>query len=164
MSHPKLVLKSSEMKYRTSDIIVLALKIGLFLSLSIVFYVYYFQEVTKKYFDEATWVATTQQRLVEGVEPPFLTLCLAGPIAKTSVLKKYNMSVNPLNEPNLSEQKILKSLNKTVHDFYREAVFHLNHDFKLYMSFTSYGVEGLKYYKTELSLGKNIDSTLQVSM
>ena len=80
------------------------------------------------------------------------------------MLKKYNISVNALNEPNLSEQKILKSLNKTVHDIYREVAFLLNHDFKLYMSFTSYGVEGLKYYKTELSLGKNIDSTLQVSM
>ena len=40
--------------------IITFLKLGIFLSLFVVFYVYYFSEVAKKYAEKTTWVSTTQ--------------------------------------------------------------------------------------------------------
>ena len=89
---------------------------------------------------------------------------MAGPIAKESVLKKYNMSAEALNEPSLGEQRILRNLNKTIQDFYREATFELNRDFKLYISYDGYDENGSKIYQTELKLGENIKTSLQVNI
>ena len=129
------------MKYKRSHLSVFVLKFGLFLGLLIVFYVYYAQEVLRKYTNKRVWLATTREKLNAGIEPPISTLCLAGPFAKKSVLKKYNMSASALNEPSISEQRILKNLNKTLQDFYKEATFELKRDFELYMEYDDYGIE-----------------------
>ena len=135
------------MECKKSLMLIFALKVVLFLSLFIVFYVNYVQEVASKYANKTTWVSTTKQKLLEGVKQPLLTLCLAGPFAKNSVMKKYNMSFSALDEPSLREQKILKDLNKTLQEFYQEATFQLNKDFKIYMAYVDYGMDGEKFYK-----------------
>ena len=84
-------------------------------------------------------------------------------MTKMSVLKKYNLSVAALNEPSFTEKMILKNLNKTVQDFYREATFRLDRDFKLFISINKYDVNGSKDYKIELNLGENIKASLQVT-
>ena len=68
-----------------------------------------------------------------------------------------------LDEPSLSEQRILKALNLTVQDFYREATFKLNRDFKLYMSKNEYGLGGDKIFKIELDEGKSNVNSFQVN-
>ena len=97
------------MELKINKIMINTLKLGIFLSLFVVFYLYNFSEVLKKYADENSYISQTEKR-AEKIEPPVLTLCLAGPKAKQSVLKKYNISVEALNEPNLMEQMILKNL------------------------------------------------------
>ena len=74
------------------------------------------------------------------------------------------MSAEALNEPSLGEQQILRNLNKTIQEFYREATFELNRDFKLYISYDSYDENGCKSYQTELNLGENIKPSLQVNI
>ena len=136
------------------------IKSGIFLSLFVVFYVYYFSEVLKKYTEENSYISQTE-KIAEKIKPPVLTLCLAGPKAKQSVMNKYNISVEALNEPNLMEQTILKNLNRTVEDFFREATFELDRDFKLFISDRFYDDDGFKNYKVELNLGYNF---LQVTI
>ena len=148
----------TKMEFKTNKMINI-FKSGIFLSLFVVFYVFYFSEVAKKYANRNTYLSETNER-VERIEPPVLTLCLAGPKAKQSVLKKYNISVKALNEPSLMEKMILKTLNKTVEEFFREATFELNRDFKLSISYESYDEDGAKDHKVKLNLGYN---SLQVT-
>ena len=63
------------------------------------------------------------------------------------------MSLNALNEPNSSEKNTLAVLNKTFQDFFMEAAFKLNVDFRCYMIWWDYGSEGWKWNKKQLSLG-----------
>ena len=79
-----------------------------------------------------------------------------------SILKNYNWSVQALNEPSLFEKETLKNLNKTIEDLYREATYKLDRDFKLYITKEKYSLEGLKVYETELHLGHNTNTTIQV--
>ena len=101
------------MKYKIPKLIVLILKLGVFLSLSIIFYVYYFSDVARKYRDENTYLSKSHETVTD-IKVPILTLCLNDPIARMSVLKKYNLTVKALDEPTINEQKTLKNMNKTV--------------------------------------------------
>ena len=143
----------SNMKIKTPTLIVLTLKLGVFLTLSIIFYVHYFTEVAEKYAEKNSYLSVRKEELRDGVEPPAITFCLAGPIAKLSVLKNYNISLEGLDEPSIREKNILISLNKTILDLYREATFALNRDFELYMTYSDYGLDGDKFYEKRLSLG-----------
>ena len=64
------------------------------------------------------------------------------PGGKEDVLKRYNISVTALNEPNLEERKILRNLNKTIEAFYREATFKLDQDFHIYLTMWVYNKDG----------------------
>ena len=88
-------------------------------------------------------------RLVAG------SLCM-GPKAKTSVLKKYNMSTRALDEPNIKEIKTLMKLNKTIKDLFLETTYKLDIDFILNITFIYYGKEGEKRDQKELHLGKDV--------
>ena len=86
---------------------------------------------------------------------PVMTLCM-GPKAKTSVLKKYNMSTRALDEPNIKEIKTLMKLNKTIKDLFLEATYKLDIDFTLNVTFIYYGNEGERSVQKELHLGRDI--------
>ena len=116
------------MKCNTTEILAFVMKTGIFLSLFIVFYIFYFINVAKKYTEENTNLAFSQQTISK-VKPPFFTLCM-DPSAKFSALEKLNVSVHALNEPNDIEEKILFNLNKTVKDLFLEATCRLNEDFE----------------------------------
>ena len=94
-------------------------------------------------------------RLGESVKLPVMTLCM-GPKAKTSVLKKYNMSTRALDEPNIKEIKTLMKLNKTIKDLFLETTYKLDIDFILNITFIYYGKEGEKRDQKELHLGKDV--------
>ena len=149
-------------KFRRSNLLILVLKLSVFLSLSIVFYVYYFSEVVEKYAQKNSYFSLVQETLTNGSNPPVFTICLAGPIAKLAVLKKYNMSLKALAEPNLREKGTLISLNKTVLDLYRESTYELNRDFELNMTYSEYDIDGNKDYRTKLLIGQNVNHTTKV--
>ena len=79
-----------------------------------------------------------------------------GPKAKSSVLQKYNMSKNALDEPNIKEKKTLLNLNKTIKDLFLEATYKLDVDFSLNVTFNYYGSEGKISLQKEFPLGKNV--------
>ena len=91
----------------------------------------------------------------EHVKLPMMTLCM-GPIAKASVLQKYNMSFRALDEPNVKEKDTLRNLNKTINDLFLEATYKLGEDFFLNVTFNQYGNEGEVLIRKELHLGKNV--------
>ena len=84
-----------------------------------------------------------------------MSLCM-GPKAKSSVLQKYNMSKNALDEPNIKEKKTLLNLNKTIKDLFLEATYKLDVDFSLNVTFNYYGIEGKISLQKEFHLEKNI--------
>ena len=86
---------------------------------------------------------------------PVMSLCM-GPKAKSSVLTKYNMSKSVLDEPNIKEEKMLQSLNKTIKDLFLEATYKLDVDFSLNVTFDYYGIEGKISLRKEFHLGKNV--------
>ena len=94
-----------------------------------------------------------------GIKPPFLTLCI-GPRAKQEVLNKYNLNSAALNELDSFQQNILAKFNKTLEEFFIEATFKLNLDFKLYMILWVYDDEGWK--RNEKQLLEGDDNTLKV--
>ena len=79
-----------------------------------------------------------------------------GPKAKSSVLKKYNMSKGALDEPTIKEKKTLLNLNKTINDLFLEATYKLDVDFSLNFTFNYYGSEGKISVQKEFHLEKNI--------
>ena len=93
--------------------------------------------------------------LGESVKLPVMSLCM-GPKAKSSVLKKYNMSKNALDEPNINEKETLLSLNKTIKELFLEATYKLDVDFSLNTTFNFYGSEGKISLQKEFHLGKNV--------
>ena len=136
----------------TIAIVKFMLKSGIFLCLSGIFYVYYFSEVAEKYAHGYTNLVLSQDTTLNRVKFPFFTLCMS-PHVKLSVLDKYNMSIQVLDEPNMMEKETLMNLNKTLKDLFMEATFQLNRDFHLYIIHWDYGNEGLKRYKTQLFEG-----------
>ena len=89
----------------------------------------------------------------------FSFICI-GPRAKQDVFDKYNLDKAALNEPNYNQKKILATLNKTIEEFFMEATFKLNEDFRLFMIWWDYGTEGWKRIQKQISLGD--DNTQKV--
>ena len=147
------------MVLRNSTVLKFILKSGIFLSLSAIFYLYYFSEVVDKYTDGYTNLAFSQQTLTSGVKLPFMTLCMS-PNAKPFVLNKYNLSSGALNEPTIKEKETLTNLNMMQKDLLMESSFQLNKDFNLYIAYTSYSDEGETINKIQLHEG--IDNFIQV--
>ena len=137
---------------KTSTIMKFLLKAGLYLCLIVFVYFYQIIDVLNKYEENLTNIAHSEKIMENGTKPPFMTLCI-GPRAKQEVLDKYKMSLNALNEPNSSEKTTLSMLNKTFEEFFVEATFKLNVDFRFYMIWWDYGSEGWKWNKKQLSLG-----------
>ena len=142
-------------------IIKFLLQAIIFLSLSMIFYFYYFTEVIQKFANGYTNVVVSQETLLDGEKPPFLTIC-TNPVAKVEILKKYNISASALDEPNLRERKILSKLNKTIEGFYREATFKLDQDFYIYLTLWLYSNEGWETRKEKLVEGNS--NFIQVSL
>ena len=149
------------MKYNPSPILVFILKFGIFLVLFIVFYVYYFSEVARKYAEKNTYLSTTLDRELIGIQPPLLTICTS-PFSNKLVLEKYGISSKALDEPNAKEIKILIALNKTIQDFFHEATHKLNRDFELNMAYEEYGINGDEIYDTTLYVKRSNDDAFQV--
>ena len=66
------------------------LKALVFISLLILFYIFYFKQVFDQYSNQLTNTAKFEEK-IEHVEPPTLTICFE-PIYKPSVLEKYNVT------------------------------------------------------------------------
>ena len=128
------------------------LKAGIYLCLIVFVYFYQIIDVLNKYEENLTNIAHSEKIMENGTKPPFMTLCI-GPRAKQEVLDKYKMSLNALNEPNSSEKNTLAMLNKTFEEFFMEATFKLNEDFKLFMIWWDYGTEGWSKIQKQISLG-----------
>ena len=143
-----------EMWFKTVFIIKFLLKAGIYLCLIALVYFYDIIEVLNKYEENLTNIANSEMILDNGIKPPFMTLCI-GPRAKQEVLDKYDMSKNALNEPNSTQKNIFVGLNKTLEDFFMEATFKLNIDFRLYMIWWEYDSEGWKDHKLKLSVKDN---------
>ena len=137
--------------------LILIIKVAVFLGLFAIFYVFYFQEVADKFAVGYTNVEVRQE--TNGEKTPFITLCMSPP-TKLSVLKKYNMSVTALNEPNPAEIRTLTSLNKTIEDFFLEATFKLDVDYTLSITFVTYGDDGYSSLTGRLYYGN--DNFIQV--
>ena len=114
----------------------------------LIVFVYFYQinDVLHTYAENLTNIANSEMISENGIKPPFITLCI-GPRAKQEVLDKYKMTKGALDEPNSSQKTILTKLNKTYEDFFMEATFKLNVDFKLYMIWWVYDDEGWKKLK-----------------
>ena len=110
----------------------------IYISLAVVFYIFYCTEVVNKFAERDTNLILSQEIIKENeMNPPFITFCLT-PRSKKSILEYYKLSRGVLNEPNSNDQKILISLNKTVETLFREVTYKLNRDFHLYISLWFY--------------------------
>ena len=145
------------MWFKKSEIIKFLLKAGVYLCLIVFVYFYQINDVLHTYAENLTNIANSEKISENGIKPPFITLCI-GPRAKQEVLDKYKMNKGALDEPNSSQKTILTKLNKTYEDFFMEATFKLNVDFKLYMIWWEYDDEGWKKLKKQLTSG---DDNLQ---
>ena len=142
------------MLFKTSSTIKFLLKAAIYLGLIAILYIYQILEVQNKYAEKLTNIANSEKIMKDGIKPPFMTLCIS-PLAKQEVLDKYNMDQAALNEPNPTQKNTLSRLNKTLEDFFMEATFKLNVDFRLYMIWWEYDSEGWKKHKVKLSVEDN---------
>ena len=147
------------MWFKTSFIIKFLLKAAIYLCLVAIVYFYQIIDVFNKYKENLTNIAISEEIMGNGIKPPFLTLCI-GPRAKQEVLDKYNLNSAALNELDSFQQNILAKFNKTLEEFFIEATFKLNLDFKLYMILWVYDDEGWK--RNEKQLLEGDDNTLKV--
>ena len=126
--------------------ILLILKSLIFISLAVIFYIFYFTDVVKKFAKRDTTLVYSQETIGENERnPPFITFCMA-PRADTLILDGYKLSRGVLDEPNSNDKQILISLNKTIDSLFREVTFKLNRDF--YFSI------GLWFYEDKLGWTK----------
>ena len=117
---------------------LLFLKTLIFISLAVVFYIFYFTDVARKFAERHTTVIHSQENINENERnPPFIIFCMT-PRAKNSMLERHNLSNGFLIGPNLNDQKVLISLNETAESLYREVTFKLNEDFNLYINLWFY--------------------------
>ena len=131
-------------------LIKLLLQVALFVSLFMIFFFCYCTEVIQKFANDYTNVVISQENLLEGAKPPFLTVCV-NPAAKDHILEKYNFSAMVLNEPNFHERKILSDLNKTIEAVFREATYKLDQDFQLFITLWVYNNSGWDYKKQRMN-------------
>ena len=137
---------------KTSTTIKLLLKAAIYLCLIIIVYFYQILEVVDKYKENLTNIAISEEKMEKGVKPPFMTLCI-GPRAKQEVFDKYNLNKAALSEPNYDQMKILATLNKTLEEFFIEATYKLNVDFRLFIIWWVYGSQGWKRLQKQISIG-----------
>ena len=104
----------------------------------------------QKFANNYTNVVVSQETILNGAKPPFLTLCM-NPGAKDNILKKYNFSALALNGPNFHERKILMDLNKTVEAVFREATYKLDQDFQLFLTLWVYNDSGWDHTKQRMN-------------
>ena len=140
------------MWFKTSFIIKFLIKAAIYLCLVAIVYFYQIIDVLNKYKENLTNIAISEEIMGNGIKPPFVTLCI-GPRAKQEVLDKYNLNIAALNEPDSFQQNILTKFNKTLEEFFMEATFKLNEDFKLFMIWWDYGTEGWSRIQKQISLG-----------
>ena len=140
------------MWFKTSTAIKFLLKATIYLCLIVIVYFYQILEVLNKYKENLTNIAISDETIENGIKPPFLTLCI-GPRAKQEVFDNYNLDKAALNEPNYNQKKILTTLNKTIEEFFMEATFKLNEDFRLFMIWWEYGTEGWNRIQKQIFLG-----------
>ena len=148
------------MWFKTSFIIKFLIKAAIYLCLVAIVYFYQIIDVINKYKENLTNIAISEKIMENGIKPPFLTLCI-GPRAKQEVLDKYNLNTAALNEPDSFQQSILAKRNKTLEEFFIEATFKLNIDFKLYLILWVYDEGGWK--RNEKQLLEGDENTLKVS-
>ena len=139
------------MWFKTLTAVKASLKATIYLCLIVIVYFYQILEVLNKYKENLTNIAISDE-IENGIKPPFLTLCI-GPRAKQEVFDKYNLDKAALNEPNYDQKKVLTTLNKTIEDFFMEATFKLNKDFRLFVIWWDYGIDGWQRIQKQLWLG-----------
>ena len=101
------------MLFKTSYILLL-LKTLIFISLAVIFYIFYFTDIVLKFANRDTTLVLSQEIIEEtAVESPFITFCMQ-PRTKGTILEDYNLSSGVLNEPNPKDTEIIVSLNKTM--------------------------------------------------
>ena len=128
----------------------------IYISLAVVFYIFYCTEVVNKFTERDTNLILSQENIEENkMKFPFITFCMT-PRSKNSILDGYKLSRAVLNEPNSNDQKILISLNKTVDDLFREATFKLDRDFYFSINLWFYEDEfGWTSYTSKMAEGNN---------
>ena len=144
-----------------SSKIKVLLKFFTILSLSAVFYVFYFTEVVTKYANGYTNVVVSNEEIFGEITPPIITVCTI-PHSDATILNKYNVTASALSEPSKGEKTILTNFNKTFVDFFREVTFSLNSDFYMYLTIWIYGKSGWVSYKTKLN--ESNENIIQVKM
>ena len=91
--------------------ILLIIKSMIFICLASFFVKFYFIEVAQKFAErDATFVFSEETISEDEMKLPFITFCMT-PLAKKSILDKYNLSYGVLNEPNLNDREVLVGLN-----------------------------------------------------
>ena len=128
----------------------------IFVSLAVVFYIFYCTEVLNKFAEKDTNLIHSQEIIEENeMNPPFITFCMT-PRSKNAILDGYKLSRGVLNEPNSKDQIILISLNKTVETLFREVTYKLNRDFHLYINLWFYEDEfGWHSYEGKMKDGSD---------
>ena len=139
-----------------SSTVLLILKSLIFFSLAATFYIFYYTNVVKKFWERDTILINSQEMIEENERnAPFITFCMT-PRAKTSILDGYNFSRGVLSEPNSNDKQILISLNKTIDSLFREVTFKLNRDFYLTIKLWFYEDEfGWHNYTGKMTEGSN---------
>ena len=136
--------------------ILLLLKTLIFISLAVIFYIFYFTDIVHKFANRDTTLVLSQEIIEEtAVESPFITFCMQ-PRTKSTILEEYNLSSGVLNEPNPKDIEIIVSLNKTLDTLFREATFKINVDFEMYIKLWYYeDYYGWKSYHGKMHEGSN---------
>ena len=139
-----------------SSIILLILKSLVFFSLAATFYIFYYTNVVKKFWERDTILINSQEMIEENERnAPFITFCMT-PWAKNSILDGYKLSRGVLNQPNSNDKQILISLNKTVETLFMEATFKLNRDFYFSINLWFYEDEqGWRNYTGKMTEGSD---------
>ena len=145
--------------------ILLVLKSLIFISLAVIFYIFYFTDVVKKFAERDTTLVHSQEAIEKNERnPPFITFCMT-PRTKNSILDGYKLSRGVLNEPNSNDKKNLISLNKTVEALFREVTFKINRDFYLHITLWFYEEEyGWQNYEGKMTEGNDNYIEVQIKL
>ena len=148
-------VSNSTMICKTSYILLL-LKTLVFISLALIFYIFYFTDIVLKFANRDTTLVFSQEIIEETVvEFPFVSFCMQ-PRTKGTILEEYNLSSGVLNVPNSKDIEILVSLNKTIETLFREVTFKINVDFEMYIKLWYYqDYYGWKSYRGKMREGRN---------
>ena len=141
--------------------VLLILKSMIFISLAAIFYIFYFTEVVNKFAERDTTMVLSQETIEKNeTSPPYITFCTT-PRAKNSILDGYKLSRGFLDESSSNDQRILKSLNKTIEALFRKVTFKLDRDFYLYINLWFYENE-LGWHNYEAKIKEGSDNYIEV--